>query len=381
MCAAPSIFPFFQMTSEYRLDFYDPDGTRRAQSVAYLSLVYTRTVNDSGLCEFVLGKDSQAAASILQHRSIVEVWRRNTTMGIDWYRDFVGLQLDPQSAYTGDPPHDLNTYRCPGVMWLLASRIVNYKSGTSNRSLFANDPVETVMKTLVEYNTGASATVANSRLREGTIPGITTQADGAGGSVIDWRCAYDNLLETLKLLGNFGGDYDLERVGESGTSYVFNFYPGQRGTDRTATVIFNLGYGNMAEPLYRLNRRGEKTAATVGGQGEGAARVIEIVLGSDYAADNDIEYFADARNLTTVGELQDKGAAVLAELARRPEFSFRTLQTPGTFYGKHYFFGDLVSYRYTGLAGTVSGTGKVNTVTISVNENGSDTVSIELKDT
>ena len=122
------------------------------------------------------------------------------------------------------------------------------------------------MKTLVSYNAGSSATAGNSRLRTGTISGLTVEADGANGNTLDWFCAYDNLLESLqKLAAIAGGDFDLAQTAVG--AWQFRWHTGQLGTDRTATAIFALERSNMANPQDQLLRTVEKTACIVGGKG------------------------------------------------------------------------------------------------------------------
>lgn len=371
------------MPSEYYLKLHDPDGTPSAQIVGngdggYLTLAYTRQVNAMGMLTFSLRADC-FAASLVQHKSVIEVWRRNVAMGLDWYKDFTCLMLHNRRVYD-EQGHDRVTYYCPGILWRLYARAVAWRAEINQRSRFLGRPAEEIMKVLVEMNAGASATVAQGRERTAspTNASITNAPDLGRGNVIFWNCAHENLLTTLyKLGGEFaGGDYDLRRVGSTGTNYEFEFYPGQLGTDRTATVRFALENGNMALPMYELNRIEERTAAIVGGQFEGTDREIEIVTGDDYAADNDMEWFVDARSEKSVPLMQDKGAEELKGKRVRPDFNFRVLQSPATYYGRHYFLGDKISYQY----GNLTGSAKVDAVTIALGEHGEESIEVELRD-
>jgi hypothetical protein len=201
------------------------------------------------------------------------------------------------------------------------------------------------MKTLVQYNAGASATTANGRIRDGVIEGITVAADGGFGNVISKGCAYENLLEALqKIAAIGGGDFDLVKTGAA--TWQFRWYTGQRGTDRTDSVLFALERGNMAAPEYTHDRVDERTVAIVAGQGEESDRAVEVRTGPDYAADNDIETFVEASDLTTTAGLQSRGDTELEESRARQQFEFAVLQTPGCFYGVHYGLGDLVKAQY-----------------------------------
>lgn len=357
------------MTAEYRLNINSPAGEPRAVITDYLALSYTRSVNAPGLLQFSLRGDHPAIGE-LQLDGQIEVWRRDPVAGIGWHRDFQALYRHQERSYT---EQDLFTATCPGVLSLLARRHVAWSAGTANRSAFSNKRSETIMKMLVDYNAGPAATAANGRLRDGVIAGISVAADAAGGTARDWNCSYANLLETLRSLADVGGgDFDLVPTGAA--TWEFRFYAGQLGSDRSAAVVFSLAYGNMANPVYRHDRREEKTVAIVGGQGEGSERQIVVRTGPDYAADNDIELFVDGSNYETAAGLQSSGDKRLAEARAVQEFAFEVLQTPACAYGRDYYLGDLVTARY----GAIEATRKVTSVTISLAESGEERIRVEM---
>ena len=75
------------------------------------------------------------------------------------------------------------------------------------------------------------------------------------------------------------GDFD---VVPYDTGYEFRWYTGQLATVRTANILFAVERGNMANPVYKLDNREEKTIAIVGGQGLGAVRNVIVRQGSGY---------------------------------------------------------------------------------------------------
>lgn len=326
------------MTTEYQIRVKDVAGATQAIVTDFLSLAYVKRVNEPGLGSFVLHGD-HAAIDELVDKGQVEFWRRNQAQGVDWYCDFYGLYREPDRS--GGRPGRFVGY-CPGQMDMLRWRTVAWKAGTADRSAFTSDPAETIMKTLVAYNAGSSATTGNGRIRTGTITGIATESDGGGGNSTDWYCAFDNLLGTLQDLALIaGGDFDLVKTGAQ--AWEFRWYATRLGTDRSASVIFSLEYDNMANPQYRTRRMAERTVAIVGGQGEGSLRQVGVRTGPNYAASNDIEMFTDARNVSSTAGLQAKGDAELEKARAYDEFRFDVLQTAVSLYGKHYFLGDLVT--------------------------------------
>lgn len=365
------------MGAEYRLDFYNTSGTLTAVVLDYLSLNYRKVVNAPGLLRFVLPGTSNNISN-LSTNGIVEVWRRNAAIGLDWTRDFVSIyraQSDEQSSAR------VFTANCPGIMTLLGWRVVAWYANTANRSLFTTAKAETILKTLVSYNAGANATTANGRYRAGVdgssklsgLYTITVQADSAAGNTLSIGCAQDNLLDALQrvVAKGSGGDFDLVKA--SGTTLDFRWYTGQLGTDKSASVIFSLDRGNMAEVKYNFDRTDEATVAIVGGQGLDANRVFVTRTGADHSSSNDIEVFINGSSYTTTGALNAMGDGALFDRRARQEYSFNVLQAPNAYYGVHYGVGDLV----TAITRSASSTQKVVAANVEFTSTNGETISIE----
>lgn len=365
---------FTKPTTEYKVRVLNTSGVLVAEFVNFWSLAYRKAVNEAGLLTIDIDGDHSLVDAI-GHKYQVEVWRRNLRYGLDWYRDFSGLFLGQERYYT-----DKRHFRllCPGDVWLLSTRGVMWAADTANRSAFTSDPAETVMKTLVDYNAGPNATAANSRERDGAITGLSIQTDGANGNTIDWYCAWRNLLQELQAIARIGGgDFDLIKTGA--TTYEFRWYTGQRGTDRTASVLFALEYGNMKNPRYTHDRVDEKTVAVVAGEGQESNRTIVVRTGDDYSASNDVETYLDGRRFKTTAGLQSWGDDRLDQLKARQELEFDPVQVEGSIYGLDYCvsgaLGDLVKARYDGIEVTK----KIAGVSITLDKQGDERVDLELE--
>ena len=329
------------MSANYQVRIKTAAGVTVAILTDFESLAYSKRVNAPGVASWRLHGDHEAI-SLHEHRGQVEIWRRNADLDIDWYCDFYGLFLDQGYAYTD---RDVWTGRSYGTNWLLSTRWVAWYASTANRTKFTATAAETILKTLVDYNAGANATVANGRLREGAITGLSIQADGAGGNTLDWFCPWQSLLPTLQRVADVaGGDFDLVRTGAA--TVEFRWYAGQLGTDRSATVIFAVERGNMANPRYHYDRADERTAVIVAGQGELDDRATVVRTGTDYSAANDIEAIKDARHIDSVAGLEDHADQYLDDKQARQVITFDVLQTPACLYGVDYEMGDLVTARY-----------------------------------
>jgi hypothetical protein len=141
-------------------------------------------------------------------------------------------------------------------------------------------------------------------------------------------------------------------------------------------VIFAVERGNMGEPEYDYDRLGEKTAACVFGEGEGALRSYVTRTGADYAAGNDVEIFVNASDVKTTAGLNARGDQKLDEARAREQLSFTILQTPACMFGLHYFLGDLVTVvnPFTGTAFDA----KINAVTLGLQSGGKVETSVEV---
>lgn len=358
------------MGTDYRLDVYDTSGSRQAVITDFLNIAYTTVVNAPGVLSLGISGEHALLSSIADKWQI-EVWRRPDSQS--WNREFTGIFRDLVWAYKEKSEASL---KCPGLMSMLRWRVINWATGTIDRSSFTTDPAETIMKMLVDYNAGANALVSNGRKRDGVIAGVSVEADGANGNSRNWYCHGRNLLENLQELALVaGGDFDLIKT--SATTYQFRWYTGQRGTDRSATVTFGMEYGNMGSPTFAENKSGEKTVACVWGQGEKASRNYVTRTGDNYSASNDIELYVDARDVDlddTTG-LNTRGDGRLKEVQAASVFDFNTIRTPSTEYGVDYFLGDKVTAinPFNGEVHTL----KIASLSVTMNDKGEEKVEPE----
>jgi hypothetical protein len=323
--------------AEYKLRIYRKH-TLVDEGADFLRLWYGERVNGAGAFGVETSGGHRWARGGLADMDRVEVWRRNRRAGIDWYRDFAGIYRDGDLEGFGPGRFTGSGF---GLRGLLAARVVAWKAGTANRSRFLNRRAETIATTLAAYNAGPLALVSEGRLLDGAWADFSVAADGENGPLLDWYCAYAPLLETLGDLAQVGeGDFDVE---VTGSGYAFVWRPGQLGADRRGEARFGVELGNMAAPRYRVLRQGERTAAVVGGQDEGAARAVVVRYGTDWAAGRQWELFVDAGDVETTAGLEARGDRRLEERRARVDFNFEVVQTEGLAYGRDYFLGDVVT--------------------------------------
>lgn len=337
------------MSAEYKLIILGPNGVKRAEVADFLQLSYSKRVNEPGLLRFEL-PGSHRAISALEEFGQVEVWRRYPRYNIGWYRDFAAFFRDDDQRQERTATF---TAECPGQLSMLGWRHILYKADTLDRTRFVNTKTARIMWDLVRYNAASLATVANGREINAAIPGLSAGSDPDSGPLRDWNCAWSNLLSELqKLQPLSGGDFDIVKTGPQ--AWTWQFFPGQRGSDKTSTVIFAIERGNITNVRYTRTRSQSRTVAVVGGPGETTERRIRVRLSASHSASNHIETFVDARNageVATNATLDARGDAALDAARPRPILSYDVLQVPSCLYGQHYGVGDLVQYRVFDASG------------------------------
>lgn len=368
------------MSAEYQLRIIDTAGATQAVITDFLSLVYTRVVNEPGLIAFSL-RDDHPALAYVTHNNQVEVWRKNDDIGLDWGSspEFVGIIRS--LVWSTDETTTLDV-QAPGVMSILSWRIIGYRAGTLLRSDFVDDPPETIMKHIVRYNCTSSGTTADGRVRVATTSGkisnlytVTVETDLGRGTAITKGCAWDNVLDALQSIQlTSGADFDLVKTGVA--TFDFRYYPGQRGTDRTASLVFSLERGNMVSPSFIDSRIGEATVAVVGGAGEAQQRVVTIATGANFSTSRAFELFTDATQEDSANGRTQAGKARLVETEQKSRFTFGALQAPNAYYGVHYTLGDKVTAVYRGVS-TVQ---KVRAVSVQFDDSQGEVIGVEFEE-
>lgn len=363
------------MATDYKLIVREPGGTKAMEEITdFLWLSYTRKRNRPGLLRFGLPQN-HAAIDVLGDRYQVEVWRRNVDATLDWYRDFSGLYLlDVDRAQ--EEPERFEAY-VPGDLVMLSWRHVLWYAGIANRSTFASVNAETIIKTLVTYNATAAATTAAGRLEfDGAItwPGpVTVEADTGRGPVMDWNCAYDNLLETIyDLVRIANGEFDLVK-NDACNGWQFIAHHTAR-TNRTKTVVFSSAFDNLAQAQYQ--RRGARiTGVVIGGPNEQSAREISSTTANGWTQASHVEGFFNGSNLKTDAARIAAGERVIYDARLIEEIGFLIAQTQALRYGRDYFLGDTVAWRAFGLEGSVV----IDEVTVALAQDGRETVQVKVE--
>jgi hypothetical protein len=375
------------MTTRYWLNILDLTGSKVAQlsdsdaNSGFQYLIATKKRNDVGILRATISYDIPQAAVFnnltVGQMLMAELKRSDPDEDIATYTEWRGFVRPVERTAEGKS--------LPIEIWgvhenaLLEWRRVMWPASTSNRSIFSGVAAETVAKLLVQYNVTASATTANGRATNGAnddLP-VTVEADAAQGNTISASYAWLNLLPALQRVATLGGgDWSLE-YSEVAHSWEFQWHQPYLGTDRSAEVVFSLDRNNMQRPVLNLTNPWEPTVAVVAGQGQGSDRALVVRTGPNYISSSFTrEVFIDARDLSATAALEDRGDQKLNELMSRNALDFTVLQTDSLRYGRDYFLGDLVSWRFSGL----SGTQQIDSAEIELSDGQTEQIKIGLRD-
>ncbi len=374
------------MAARYQIIVRDQAGVKVADIVEWRQLDYTIRLNDIGAYTLVLDGETAAATAFVVDGQ-VQIRRRDQDASpvIDWYTDFRALHRTSQEA-TDDQGLSLFTSKGVGLLHLLERRAILFRDTTTGA--LKNGPGERVIKAYVDENAGPGAT-APPRLFNGVTPGLTIEADAAGGGQWVGAKPYRALLGTVREIGDATDvDFDVIVPNEA-LPLAFQFVARDEplGTDRSVIgldpasglngagnppVIFSLSLGNMQTPALTTNRIGEVTAAIILGQGAEVNREVVQRQGAGISDSplNRIEGIKNANQVDTTAGLEDAGDAMLQQLQAREVFSFDVMQIPSTLYGRDYFVGDLVTARYK----TTERNLQIVTATISVQDGREDII-------
>lgn len=327
-------------------------GVLTGQQDGFIGFSFNRTVNAPGsFLLLFMQRASETMTEFLARTAIfeqdgqVEFWRRHSSAGIDWQQEAEYLTLS-RRIYTTVEGGTMMYIGGRGYLDLIGRRII--AAYTQSGEAYKTGPAESVIKEYVDEQAGPGAGAR-------AIAGLTVEADAGGGIAGGpWGKQYQGLLDTIQeIRQDGGGDFDV--VGTGAATFEFRWYEGQRGTDRTANVLFSLGRGNMGQPELNLAHQSEINAVLVGGQGEEQFRAWSWRTDDARIAASPWgrrERFRDARQEPDPAGLDALGDAFLVEGTPKELLTFKPLQVPGTLLGKDYFLGDLVTGSYAGYTTT-----------------------------
>jgi len=192
------------------------------------------------------------------------------------------------------------------------------------------DVAETVLIHLIKKN------CTTETLSARVINGLTTAIDQGRGDTITIRSRYHNLVEKLQEAAIASG-LGFRVLQQQAGSMEFQVY---ESTDKTETVIFSRGLGNLASYRYKVEKP-ETNFVIVGGGGEGTLR--DFRYSGDESSRNlygTWELFKDQRHTTDATELNQALYTELEEKTESTELEIQPLNIQPTRFMTDYELGD-----------------------------------------
>lgn len=168
--------------------------------------------------------------------------------------------------------------------------------------------------------------------------------DQGRGSLATLQARFEllpDILESIALQSGIGWDisYDF-----TSNEFVFNVLS---GTDRSASVLLSPRIGNCLISGYRSSISDTPSVVIVGGQGEGASRVlVEVGTATGWSRR---EQFEDASNLDSTDALTACGEEIITAFGDTTTLEVKYVPTPTYRYGTDFDLGDIVSAEYPGI--------------------------------
>lgn len=239
-----------------------------------------------------------------------------------------------------DPFHGSLTAYGPSAEIVLADRLAFQVPGSAATSQGGAEydkrtgPGETVIKAYVNLNCGPGAIVARRTA------GLAMETDAARGGTVLGSARMTPMLDLIGPLAETAG-LGFRIVFVAGNQLQFQIY---EPTDKTGTARFAVDLGNLSS-YEHVEEAAKTSAAIVGGQGEGIARVFREVLDNDAIAawGTRSEVFVDRRDSADNVELDQAGAEQTVENGPTNGITIQAIDTPHLAFGRDYYLGDRVT--------------------------------------
>jgi hypothetical protein len=251
-----------------------------------------------------------------------------------------------------------------------------------------------------EYSTktGAAETVMKEYVSESMVSpidadriftGVSVEADAGTGETVTYEARYTNLASVVGTVSEKGNiNYGLIKGSTLG-EYIFRVKPTWGldktlgNTDGNTPVVFSILYDNMLIPILSINASEEQNYAYVGGDGQGANRIIQEEFDADAIALSPWsrkEVFVEARQQSSTDALIATGQRELRNRRSKQTLSFNIQQTIQSRWIRDWELGDLVTAQYFNFTFTKQIVEIGVQVTSSASARTTEVIQVELED-
>lgn len=327
----------------YTIKLLDPMGNLIYSIDNFLSFTYTRPLNDIGSLTVPLPYSFDVSLLRLDGRLCVYRDGRLDTETV-WLIRKVTKRLSSRGEKT-------IIVEAVSANELLKRRLIAYASDTAYSE--KTDQADDMMKQIVRENMGASATETSRSWASY----LTVQADTSQGPSLTSSFAWANVMDTLQDISQAtitaGSSVYFDVVAPTQSTLEFRTYRDYRGIDHrfpggTNPVILSTERGNITEITRAYDWTNEVTYVYANGGGFGSERGTATASSAERIGNsvfNRREATANAQ--TGAGEsLQQTANAGLRSGRPVRIFDATLVNVPGTEYGVHWGWGDLITAEY-----------------------------------
>jgi hypothetical protein len=361
------------MSSEYEIWLASDEGTRIALLSDWISFRAQWYANGVGSLELTLPVERRTqflSAGVPGRDMRIYVWR--AVDGGNFALLFETFWL--VRKYQRDQDARLLTVYGQTANTLLRRRIVANRPGSDEAAKYG--PADDLIHEVVSEQFTDAGLLNISERDWSSVLDFGTSA--SGGETVRRSFAYKGVWDVCVSLCEdswekgtwLGFDVIADATSPYTGNPTLNTYPGQRGRDRTASVVLSRLRGNIDQIADTIDYENETTVAYIGGPGEGRYRQVEAVSIDALITEQFglIEDFKSATQQSGIVAVANEAFALLREQRATTTLACRVLDVPGSRYGVDIFPGDLVTY-YESEDGTTY-TGRVNSVSISADSDG-----------
>lgn len=335
----------------------DPFGVRLADASSFISLKYSRVVNDFSSLVLVLPGDFNTNLIRIPDGRI-EVWRRLPDSSREYLDTETTWLIKTMELATDDRGRETIVLEADTPLSLLKEpgRIVDYAAGSAQAD--QTDQLDDMMKAIIRQNLGSSATDAARDLSAYLTVAADLSLAPSTNKAFSWKSVL-KVLQALAASSAQAGTYlAFDIVSPTPTTFEFRTYTQQRGVDHRFPggqnpVIIGRDFGNMGAASLKFDYRGEITWAKAGGQGDGSNRAVAPAQDSARIGASPFgrrETFVNATQYKddSTGGLTAEANAAVRNGRPRTIFRGKLLDTQDTRYGVQWAWGDFVTAQYGG---------------------------------
>ncbi len=363
----------------YELWLTNDFGVRIAQLTTFLTLEASRVVNQPG--SFNVTMPPSFDENLIQPDRMVQFWRAPRGGRLALWR----VYFIRKWKFASSGSDQITSFGGPDILSLLRRRIVAAfaASAEADKTDFADD----IMKEVVTQSLADGVAPTPD---EGTRVwnDLSIASDLGLGPTITKSFPFKKLMTSsgqgvLPLLAKAAREAGTEVffdivpnvITSSSANYQFQTFTGQPGQDHTSRVVFE-ERKNMKDPSLEYDYTEEENYIYAAGKGEEADREVVQVADSDRYSISQwgrIEGVADSRNQSGDG-VRESGRDKLNDGRPRIRFSATPLDVSGTRFSRDWDFGDKVKAKFRNIEFDTI----IRAVTISVNENGEESIGARL---